>query len=88
MNPFFKNINIFLARKIIFFNENFRKIELILQRFLHFSKSYFTNFKFYGGEFYYQVRILSKISKNGLDRAGMLAGENYGNFWRKLTEIC
>ena len=48
MNAFFKNINISLARKINFFNETFQKIELILQRFLNFSKDYFTNFKLSG----------------------------------------
>ena len=45
--PIFQNINIFLARKLNFFNENFQEIEL-LQRFLKFLKNYFTNFKFYG----------------------------------------
>ena len=64
MNPYFKNINIFHARKIHFFYENYRKIEQILQNFTNFSKSYFTNFMFYGApsksreisfEFYYLV---------------------------------
>ena len=36
-----QNINIFLARKITFFYENFRKIEQMLQKFLTFSESYF-----------------------------------------------
>ena len=72
MNLFLKNIKINLARKIHFFYENIRKAEQILQKFLNFSKSYCTNFKFYEApsksrkfplNSIIQLRILSENSK-------------------------
>ena len=47
MNPFFKNINIFLGQKLHFFYENFRKMEQILQEIMIFLQNYIKIFKFY-----------------------------------------
>ena len=41
MNPFFKNINIFLARKFIFFQRKIPKIGHISQEFLSFFEQKF-----------------------------------------------
>ena len=42
----FQKYQHFSYQKNPFFNENFRLIKQILQKFLHFSKNYFRNFKF------------------------------------------
>ena len=72
MNPLFKNINIFLAQKLLYFWQKFRKIEIILQEFLNFFEELFENFQFFEtyksreifDEFYYLVeKFIKKLKK-------------------------
>ena len=100
MNQFFKNINIFLARKIHFFLEKFRKIEYILQEFLIFSKTYFKIFNFYEtyksreifGEFYDLVEKFIKKLKNSLNRGLLKMAwkilKIFGENWLEFVEKC
>ena len=83
-NHSFKKINIFLARKIQIFYENFQKIEQFYKDFVIISKDYFTNFSFmehplnsekFPLNSIIELRILSKNSKNRLDRGGILGKE-------------
>ena len=47
MNPFFKNSNSILARKI-HFTKTFEKLNRFYKNFVIFSKNYFTDFNYYG----------------------------------------
>ena len=99
MNPFFKNINIFLPEKSTFSQEKFRKIEHILHEFLKFSKKYFKDFNFSGGiyksrkscnEFYYVVGIFIKKVQKWLRKRtfgnGMKSLANFGENQLDIVE--
>ena len=99
MNPFFQNINIFLARKLKFFIRKISKNWAYFTRNSEFSsKDYLKISILLEGpykareipdEFYDLVEKLFKKLKNGLDREGLLeTGWKFWNIWRKSTENC
>ena len=78
MNPFFKNVNIFLAQKIHFFYENFRKMEQISECFRKIILKISIFMIPYKSREIPREFLLSscetyqKSSKNSLDREGLL----------------
>ena len=80
MNPFFKNLNIFLARKIHFSKKTFEKFNIFYKKFQHFFEKLFLSFSLFmipyksreiPFEFYYQIEKFIKKLKNSLDREGL-----------------
>ena len=101
MNPFFKNINIFLARKIHFFKEKFRKIKHILQKFPNFFEKLFWKFQlfhFYGGPYksreisdefcYLPERFVKKLKMTEIEKDYWKWDENSRKYWRKSILLC
>ena len=91
MNPFFKNIKIFLPKNP-FFLRKISKIGHISQEFLSFLKNYFKlRIILEGGyksreipdEFYYLVETSKKL-KNGLDRGLLEMGLKFLKFLEKI----
>ena len=85
MNPFFKNFNHFLPRKIDFFLRNISQNEDILQIFLSFLKNYSKILKFsifmepryksrdISDDCYYIVeKFIKNLNKIGLDPVGTI----------------
>ena len=60
MNPFFKNINIFLAPKIYFSKKNFEKLNIFYRNFWIVSNNYLKIFNFY--ETYKSREIFGEFS--------------------------
>ena len=80
MNPFFKNINIYSAKKSIFLRK-ISKIEDISPDVSSFFEKLFKKFEFFWTdhinpekfpEFYYLDEKFIKKAQNGLDRDGLL----------------
>ena len=85
MNPFFNNINIFLARETIFFLRKLNLIYKSLERII-LKSSIFMEEPIKSREILLSLwEIYQKTKNNGLDRDGLM--EVGWKFWKILDKI-